>query len=70
MRRYFRSLDTRNSSRSLQSSGRNSTQSAGTRQLQKSEVVTPIKRSSSAPKTPASRLKTPTPLASRMKMKG
>ncbi|EPB75670.1 hypothetical protein ANCCEY_05261 [Ancylostoma ceylanicum] len=38
-----KSLDTRNSSRSLQSSGRNSTQSAGTRQLQKSEVVTPIK---------------------------
>lgn len=43
MRSNYRSLETRNSSRSLLSSSRCTTQSAGTRQLQKSEVVTPAK---------------------------
>ncbi|WKY14115.1 hypothetical protein Q1695_000011 [Nippostrongylus brasiliensis] len=60
----------RSATRSSYTIGRTSTQSAGTRQPERAEnVPMPTKRSSSAPKTPSSRLKTPTPLSTRIKGK-
>ncbi|CAJ0608702.1 unnamed protein product [Cylicocyclus nassatus] len=63
-----KSMETRHSSRTLRSSSRNASQSAGARQQENTKAFSP-KRSSSAPRTPASRLKTPTPVASRMRVK-
>ncbi|KAK6032215.1 hypothetical protein OSTOST_01604, partial [Ostertagia ostertagi] len=60
------SIESRSASRAMQSTSRSITQSAGIRQPERYNK-TPTKRSNSAPKTPASRLKTPVSLVSRAK---
>lgn len=62
--------ESRSGTRPTQTAGRTTTQSAGIRQAERNDrAATPAKRSNSAPKTPSSRLKTPTPMASRIKAK-